>query len=201
MLLKLFPTKKFILFVLLFFISFQTESSFADEIKTESVEKKVRFGISTGITVLSYIGTPANGAGAGVSIQYAISEKWGLKTSFNQAFYLTGFAPLYSEFDIRAVYALTGSLISKKENLFLGKEQVLKTEEYSSGGWRLEAQSDIYFFSSISSVIPFTGIGFGASYEFPSTNETNYNAGIRMDFISSSKVNLNPIQLFIEILF
>lgn len=173
----------------------------AGTVKSEVTESRVRVGLSTGITALSYAGAAANGFGFGVGLQYALSEKWGLKASFNQAFYLSGFAPLYSAADIRVIYALSGSLISMKENISVGANEVLKSKEYLRGGWRIEAQSDLYFFNSVASVIPFTGLGLAASYEFPSSTRRNLTTGIRMDFVSSSKVSLKPIQLFFGVLF
>ena len=171
------------------------------DIKSQVIESRTRFSLSTEAILLNNAGTPANSIGFGVGIQYALSEKWALKTSFNQAFYITAFSPLYSSVDIRAVYALTGSLISKNENITVGSNEVLKSEEYLQGGWRLQGQSDLYFFNTDSSVISFTGLGIGASYEFPSTNRKNINIGMRLDFVSSSTATLVPLQLFVEILF
>ena len=168
-------------------------------IKSEEITR-TRLGVLAGISHFSYGGS-INSIGIGVTFLYALNDRFGLKTSFQQNFNISGFSALSSNLDLRLEYALTGTLISRKDVYAMGGSEVLTNETLHEGGIRLSAQSDLSFFNSKVSVIPFTGFGAGVNYEFPSRSSTSYEMGLRADFLSSSKVDIAPIQVSLGVLF
>jgi hypothetical protein len=157
-------------------------------------------GVLVGVSHISYGGS-INAVGVGATFLYAMSDRFGLKTSFQQNFLTSGFSAFSSTVDLRLEYALTGSLLLRKDVYSMGGSDVLSGDTAREGGIRLNAQSDLSFYNSKVSVIPFTGFGVGVNYEFPSQDSTSYEVGLRTDFLSSSKVNIVPIQLSLGVLF
>ena len=181
--------------------SLEQYSTFTDftPIKSDLVEKRLRLGFNFFYTSLAYT-APLSGPGFGIDLQFALNDKWGLVGSFAQGL-TTSMGPVYSGIDFRLLYALTGKLMTVRENYAIGSMNVLQREEYRSGGFRLSLQSNLQFFGSINSVVPFTGFGLGAGYEFSSTKKYNLVLGFRMDMIQSALVKLSPLRITVCMLY
>jgi hypothetical protein len=142
------------------------------------------------------------GAGLGASFQYGLSNSWAIGAGLRQAVSMDANALfLYTEFDARVTFALTGSLVLKRREISVGGQRVYEFEERSSGGLRIQGTAAQYLFNTSVNVMPFSGVGGAAFYEFPSSSSYNYVAGVRMDGVSNGKQTLYPLQFFAGVAF
>ena len=136
-----------------------------------------------------------NGVGFNAAIQYGLSRSWGLGAGVRQAFTSSADA-MFTEFDLRLTFAITGSLILKKRGATLEGQNVYDFEERNRGGLRAQLVTAEYLFNTSTQVVPYSGIGFSTYYELPSNSSWNIIAGARLDLVSNGKQSISPVQIF-----
>jgi len=178
----------------------EAESSGA--IREEIEFKRLRFGLIPEVTQVTINGVNLMGYGAGAYAIHALSDSWALSGGLRQSFTLTGgLGALFTEFNFRLVYAITGSLLVQRTSLFHSGERVYQATDYTRGGIRAQLSANQYLFNGSQNVVPFSGIGFAVSYELPSRNQYSFTFGAKYDLLSNGKLLLTPIQIFGGVLF
>ena len=182
-------------------LAFLSTAQAATEINTTAVanspsvvtgedENRVQLQIAPEVASILKSTDHDKAAGAGVSFIYALSDSVGMGGGIRHAISpnMNGAVEtkkVYTQFDIRLVYALNKGLIyytSKKPN------------EQKVGGTRVQFYVNQYYFSR--EVTPYSGPGIGVSQEFMATKALNYIVGTRFDRISNSSQTLYPLQAY-----
>ena len=141
------------------------------------------------------------GFGAQGVFLVGITDTWQLGLAFRQSFSGDGLVALFTEIDLRSVFAITGSMTRRHRLVSVNGDDVYISNATSEGGLRAAVFASQYFFNLESSVLPLTGLGVGMHYEIPSQSALNYVVGARMDYISSGRITFYPIQLYAGVTF
>lgn len=177
--------------------------SHAQRLQTRMEDQRTRFGVTASAVSFSVKGESIRGGGVGLGVRHALSDDLGVTGGFDQAFNAADASPLYSAANLGLIYALTGNLISRRqETISVGGTEVLSRQERHRGGLRFQLHSDLFFFNSTVSAVAFTGFGAVVSYEFPSSNSRGYDLGLRADSVNGSVADsITPMQLVFGISF
>jgi hypothetical protein len=193
---------KFCLSLCLFFVSvgWADEGPTTGAVERHTEEKTVRLFVGPELSTFSINNSSFVSLGVGATFFYAISPSWGGGFSLRQAFSSQNLSALFSEFDVEAKYALTGSLKLKKEALTVEGRTAFASQEENEGGFRAQFFLHQYFFNAGATVYPAPGAGIGLCYELASSSKDNYTVGIRIDRASTGTgITFYPAQLFLGI--
>lgn len=122
--------------------------------------------------------------------ELVMSQKYGVGLMFSQGFQTSGLSPLMSMISFSGTYALGSSLTSGAKKIKLGETTVVTTDELYSGGFRAKAFINQLFYNGERQVTAFAGPGAGLEYETPSQTRSNWNFGVRVDYVSNGSITL-----------
>lgn len=159
--------------------------------------RRGRFYFYPEYTTLKNGGTSLSGVGFGTGINYGMSRKLGIGGGFRQSFSTSTFTAFLSQLELQLIWAVTGGLILNEDITMLGGKQVVTAKNQSQGGLRIRAHVVQYYFNSASASIPLSGLGGSLGYEFSSSGSLNWEAGFRMDAITSATTSMTPMQVYI----
>ncbi len=169
----------------------------AGTVKSENTVNRLRLGIDIGYQVAPQ---GLSGPSANLGLQFATSKNWGIVGAFAHVF-TTGLGDVDSSFDFGVVRAITGTLMTTKNDVAVGGNDVLTSEEYHSGGFRTELHTTIFFFTAAKSIEAFAGLGITFMYELSSATSSNTYFGLRYDMITNDYLSLSPMRLFYGVRF
>jgi len=155
---------KIVLFNCFLFLSL---SSASEEVDSSSIEeeKKVERMRFFGVLDFASVKNPdsgknESGIALGANLLYAYNSKWGFGGE------LAGNS-IYKNFDVNAVYALSGNLVREQKKVSINNKKVLNIKNFGSSGFRVQAiGSQYYFNSSTGKTLSYSGLGVGGYYEF-----------------------------------
>lgn len=141
--------------------------------------------------------TQITGTAVAVGIYFARDEKFSMGPRFHQSYASdTGWSTLYTALNFDFTYALTGSLLQRTQVTELNGWDVLRYNQYNSGGWRTRLSIDQYYYNLSSGAIPMSGFGIEGSYEFPSNIGFSVELGAGVDRITNPRASLTPIRFY-----
>ena len=181
-------------------------ASDTDPVSMDEQTAQKRFSLAGALGYISLhnavTGRSITGATVGILPSYALSKDWAAGVSIGQSFSLSsGNAGVFTAFEAKMLYALTGSLIAEESAVSLGGSRVMKKDDYNLGGLRLSLGLTQYLFNGTVSAIPFTGVAFAGYYEFASRTAQSYFVGLRVDRLGNGTITLTPYQGFFGISF
>lgn len=144
-------------------------------------------------------GKTLSGLGIGLGALYAFSEKWGLALNVRQSFSMSdGFSNLFTAFDLRATYAITGDLMGQKRDVTMEGSSVYEESQVAASGLRAQFCVNEYLFNSSVAAVPFPGFGIALYYEFAASGagRPGYVIGGRYDRVSNGTVTIEPKAFF-----
>lgn len=159
--------------------------------------QKTVISIRPGYTTLTNEGNVLNGVEGQLSVRHAFQSQWAVSASFGQSFDSGSFSSLYSEMGVGATYAWSGSIQRLQQRTQLSEFNVLSAAEYNQGGLFTSVFVKQYFFSGSDNVIPLTGLGVAAFYQFSSTSKLNFHFGVAYDYIANGEFTLSPLKFFL----
>ncbi len=126
--------------------------------------------------------------GAGLGLNYGLNSKWAFGSSIRHGTDATMKTDkAFTGFDIHLAYSFRGGMV-------ITPEDMNETSYKKFGGWRLQALVSQYYFSA--EVTPYSGLGFGASYEIPASYRMTYILGGRLDRVSNGNADLYPLEAY-----
>jgi hypothetical protein len=157
-------------------------------------ERRLRLGVMPSVVQVMNGSGSGSVLGLGLGVSYGLSSQWALTGAFVQGF-TTGGDFLFSEFEARVTYAITGALVSYNRQVQVDGNTLYSYEEQGRGGFRAQLLSGEYLFTTSLVVLPFLGFGGAVFYEFPSRSAWNYQLGLRGDIAIGDRQTLILPQL------
>ncbi len=169
-----------------------------EEVDNDLTAKRVHLTVSP--ELVQVVGTSGAGGsflgmGLGVGVLYGLTDRWGVSAGARQVFDTSGNF-LFTDFDARLTMALTGSLVMQKRSVSVSEKNLYEYEESYRGGFRAQVSAARYLFTTSVAVVPYSGFGASAYYEFPTRTSLNYLAGVRADMAVGNSQTLLIPQLF-----
>lgn len=172
------------------------------QVKEDVDTSHVRVELAPGYAILhSSNGASLSGAMISIGAQYATSTKWAFGLGVSECFKLSGLVALFTQLDFKASFAITGSQLIQRSTTSVGSAQVVKSEPYSTGGWRANAYATDYLLAGSTEVVSYTGLGLGAGYEFASRSGANTFLGLKFEQARSPASTMTAIQGSIGFMF
>jgi hypothetical protein len=146
---------------------------------------------------LSGPGANVNGLGVGLALQYGLGQKWAGVMAVRQSFGLNSSrTALYTGFDGRIIYALSGSILKSSQSVRIDGVKVLDAAPKFEGGYRIFFAMNQYFVNTSNTAVPTAGPGLGAYYETQSPTDKNWFYGFRYDMTGNGVKDIKFMHLF-----
>ena len=176
----------------------------ASELQSTEIQQRISATGETFFTNMSGNGASVSGAGIALGIRYGIWDDLALGFGLGQAF--SGSTSIYTEINSRIVYMPSGGLIHSKRTVNANGHTVTRDETLMPTGFRFELLLTHYFFNTARAFGSLQGAGGVVAYEFAnpfsqSRDALHLSAGLRMDSISNSLVNLKPVSGLVGMIF
>jgi len=190
------PLRKILFFGVLLFAAPRALAQSEGGLQVKELRKPFSLRVLGEYTGLKTEQAFLGGAGLNFNFGYAINDRYELSASVRHSLLFPSFSPYFTSIDVRATYALTGKLISTEKQYFIHEQKFASVVDQGIEGFRVSFIVGQFFFSGLQNVIPFSSFGASAFYEFPSSTNVSWVAGLRGDLMFNSSQGFYPVQVY-----
>ncbi len=137
------------------------------------------------------------GMSIGVGLDYEFSDSLAGGAEFKHAY--SGISGLFASTVFKLRYALTGRFRATRRNVRVKGWSAVDYQEYHTGGLRAEAHIANYSVFTSQSEVPFSGFGFGATYDYAVAQNYSLEPGVAWEYTSNSRQSIQALRWFCRI--
>lgn len=174
----------------------QETNSKNSEIREQIETKKNEALLQLGYISISRSDKKITGLTPCVGFSHAVSSWLSLGGNLRFAFQPSSIVAIYTAFELKSIFAVTGSLIQNERSTFLDDKEVFHSRDFNSDGLRFEINASQFFFNSSASIVPLTGVGLSAYYVFASQSNIHFLLGVKDEILYGAVLSFSLIQGF-----